>query len=167
MESNAALGTYNDWDNTSPTSTVYSVGGAGGYTPTNTNNTEYFAYVFAEVQGFSQFGSYTGNGNGNGSFIACSFKPAWILVKRTDSTGHWFMHDVKRDPYNLANKYLIASNSSAESTSISAFQTDILSNGFKLRTSYAETNASGGDYIYAAFADNPFVTSTGIPCTAR
>ena len=165
--SNAAISTFNDWDNTTPTSSVYSVGGSSGYTPTNTNLANYVAYVFAEVQGFSQFGSYTGNGNGNGPFIACSFKPAWILVKRTDSTGHWFMLDTARNTYNLTDQYLIPSNYAAPSNGSSAFQVDVVSNGFKLRTSYAETNASGGNYIYAAFADNPFVTSGGVAGTAN
>jgi hypothetical protein len=165
--SNSAMSTYNDWDNTDPTSSVYSVGGAGGYTPTNTNLANYVAHVFAEVQGFSQFGSYTGNGNGNGPFIPCSFKPAWIMVKRTDSTGHWFMLDTARNTYNLTDLYLIPSNYATETNASSAFQVDIWSSGFKLRTSYSETNTSGANYIYAAFAKNPFVTSSGVPGTAH
>ena len=89
------------------------------------------------------------------------------MVKRSDSTGTWFILDTKRSPSNLADKYFSPNSNSAETNYLSAFQLDIVSNGFKLRTSYADTNASGGTYIYMAFAENPFVTSTGVPTTAR
>lgn len=157
---------FTDWNNTAPTSSVYSIGGSGGYRPTNTNNTEYIAYVFADVQGYSKFGSYTGNGNSNGTFVYTGFKPAWILIKRYDSTGGWTVYDHKRG-YNGNNYELFPHSTEAEYTGTSFFEADILSNGFKLRLTDGQINASGGTYIYMAFAENPFTTSTGIPTTAR
>ena len=168
MPQTDAASTYEDWDNTTPTSSVYSIGGSGGYTPTNTNNTEYIAYVFADVQGYSKFGGYVGNGNANGTFVYTGFKPAFVLIKRTDSADNWFVYDNKRSAFNEVNKYIRANIANAEGSN--NFQIDMLSNGFKTRNSGAfigALNASGGSYIYMAFAENPFVTSTGIPTTAR
>jgi len=163
MPQTDAASVFNDWDNTTPTSSVYSVGGAGGYTPTNTNTINYVAYVFAEVQGFSKFGSYVGNGNANGTFVYTGFKPAWILTKKSSTTGNWVVYDNKRDPFNVADTVLLPNTNSAESTVINF---DFVSNGFKCRNSGSE-NESGTTYVYAAFAENPFVTSTGIMGTAR
>ena len=158
---NSQAGLFN---NQYPSSTVFGV--ANDFW-VNSASTNYLAYCFAEKQGYSKFGKYVGNGNGNGPFVYTGFKPAFVMVKRSDSTGSWFILDTKRSPSNLADNYLSPSANSAESNYLSAFQLDIVSNGFKLRTSYAETNASGGSYIYMAFAENPFTTSTGIPTTAR
>ena len=134
-----------------------SVGADGG---------EYVCYAFAEKQGYSKFGKYVGNGsNTNGSFIYTGFKPAMIIAKRTDASAHnWFIWDTKRAPSNLVQAVLYPNAANAES---SLFQIDILSNGFKHYNNYGSTNASGGTYIYMAFAENPFTTSTGIPTTAR
>ena len=167
LQSNAAQSTFNDWDDTAPTSSVYSVGGAGGYTPTNTNNALYVAYVFADVQGYSRFSSYIGNGNADGAFVYTGFKPAWVLIKQvTDAAGDdWILYDNKREPENVAIKKLFPNQSAAESSSYDSI--DMLSNGFKARTNLGGTNSSGKTYIYMAFAENPFVTSTGIPTTAR
>ena len=166
MPQTDAASVFNDWDNTTPTSSVYSVGGDGGYTPTNTNNTNYVAYVFAEVQGYSKFGGYTGNGNSNGPFVYTGFKPAWILIKRYDSTSGWTVYDHKRG-FNGNNYELFPHSAEVEYTGTSYFEADILSNGFKLRLTDGQVNASSGTYVYAAFAENPFVTSTGIMGTAR
>jgi len=152
------------FNNQYPSSTVFGV--ANDFW-VNSASTNYLAYCFAEKQGYSKFGKYIGNGNGNGPFVYTGFKPAFVMVKRSDSAGSWFILDTKRSPSNLADLYLSPNANSAESNYLSAFQLDIVSNGFKLRTSYAETNASGGSYIYMAFAENPFVTSTGVPTTAR
>jgi hypothetical protein len=166
-----AASTYNDWDNTTPTSSVYSVGGAGGYTPTNTSNTEYIAYVFADVQGYSKFGKYVGNGSSNGPFVYTGFAPAFVMLKDTSQATNWEMFDVKRNPSNVRNLKLGANLTVAENGSdlgnTSQNNIDILSNGFKMRTGNTDTNVSGDTYIYMAFAENPFVTSTGIPATAR
>ena len=129
------------------------------------------AYIFAEKKGFSKFGSYTGNGSADGSFIYTGFKPAWVMIKRSDTGGvgyNWFMLDNKRGTYNPVNPFLKANASDAESTA-SWSKYDFLSNGFKLRDSDISINASGGTYIYMAFAENPLVSNTGggIPATAR
>lgn len=152
------------WNNTSPTSTVFTLGTqwAASY--------NMITYCFAEVKGYSKFGSYTGNGNANGTFIYTGFKPSFIMVRRTDSAGFdWAMMDNKRDTYNEIYKTLWANLSNAEytTTGSSGMATDLLSNGFKIRGTNGENNASGGNYIYMAFAENPFCSSKGIPTTAR
>jgi hypothetical protein len=151
------------WQDTAPTSSVFSVGSSSDV---NTSSTTMIAYCFAEKKGFSKFGSYVGNGSTDGTFVYTGFKPAFVIMKRSDSADNWLMKDSVRDSYNLANKRLFPNQSAAEDTSVNG-SIDILSNGFKQRGSDTLTNASGGTYIYMAFAENPFVTSTGIPTTAR
>jgi hypothetical protein len=140
-------------------STVVGVDGSSAMV----NNT--IAYCFAEIEGYSKFGSYTGNGSTDGTFVYTGFRPSFVLTKRTDTNGYsWGMVDSKRSPYNQANKHLFANASDAEYTTLD--KKDLLSNGFKHRTNLYG-NLSGGTYIYMAFAENPFVTSTGIPVVAR
>ena len=134
-----------------PTSTVVNIGGG---TNTNGNGNSMVAYCFAEVAGFSKFGSYTGNGSADGSFIYTGFKPKFVLIKRTDSGNNWFILDGSRNTYNLTNAQLLPNSSSAESTGTDC-NIDMLSNGFKLRTALDASNGSGGTYIYMAFAENP------------
>jgi hypothetical protein len=151
------------WNDTEPTSSVFTIGGSflGG----NTNGNNYIAYCFAEVKGFSKIGSYVGNGNADGTFVYTGFKPAFVLLKNYGAAGDsWQLHDNKRLGYNVDNNILFPNTSGTEST---ADVIDILSNGFKLRTTASGWNSSGGSYIYMCFAENPFVTSTSIPCTAR
>jgi hypothetical protein len=133
----------------------------------NNSSDTYVAYCFAEKKGFSKFGSYTGNGNADGTFVYTGFKPAWIMLKRTtDGTNSWEIRDNKRQPFPDGNaKRLFADSNVAESSNTEAVEK--LSNGFKIRSTGAGHNTSGKNYIYMAFAENPFVTSTGIPCTAR
>ena len=114
-------------------------------------------YHFVSKPGFSKVGSYAGNGSADGSFINTGFKPAWVMIKRTDSTGEWVMFDNKRSPFNVVDKVLLAENSSAEYTI--ANMLDINSNGFKMRDTHASRNASGGTYLYLAFAEAPFKTA--------
>ena len=121
------------------------------------------AYCFKNIQGYSKFGSYTGNGNADGPMVFCGFKPAWVMIKSTSVTQGWGIWDNKRTPSNLSNKILIASSSTSELT---GFGIDILSNGFKLRSTDANSNQSGATYIYMAFGET-FVSSEGVPCTAR
>ena len=123
----------------------------------------HIAYVFTPIQGYSKFDSYTGNGNVDGPFVYTGFSPAWVVVKRTDSGNNWHMHDSKRVPYNSNNKTLYPNLDNVEQTE----DFDMLSNGFKLRESGGGYNASGGTYIYMAFAEHPFVSSEGVPTTAR
>jgi hypothetical protein len=115
------------------------------------------AYCFSEVEGYSKFGSYTGNGSATeGPFVYTGFRPAWVMVKRTDSTGNWHIKDTERDPYNFMERYLNANDSAAEGSGVSSLYVDYLSNGFKLRGTSTTINPSGGTLIYMAFAENPF-----------
>ena len=144
------------WNSTSPTSSVFSLGSFWGGTDTH------IAYCFAEIKGFSKFSSFTGNGSTDGAFVYTGFKPAFIITKITSETGSWFLHDNKRNGYNGANNYVYPNASDAELTTQLL---DITSNGFKMR--FAGGANSSGTSIYMAFAENPFVSSKGIACTAR
>jgi len=135
------------------------------YAGTTIANQPYIAYCFAEKQGYSKFGSYVGNGNDNGPFIYTGFKPAFVLTKGTNAS-QWRLYDSARSPNNVNINRLFPYTNSAEATDTDA-GIDMLSNGFKIRGSGGDYNASGTTYIYMAFADNPLVTSTGIPTTAR
>ena len=161
----AATGSSTAWQDTDPTSSVFYVAGGAG-DGVNASG-DYVAYVFAEKQGFSKFGSYTGTANADGAFIYTGFKPAWIMMKKTAGSGyHWFVFDNKRDGYNNSNKRFEASSSAAEADTSPAGNIDILSNGFKIRTTDGHI-ADAGEYIYIAFAEEPLVASNGVPATAR
>jgi hypothetical protein len=138
------------WNNTTPTSTVFSIGSSS--TVNGSSNTQ-VAYCWAEIAGFSRFGSYVGNGSADGPFVYLGFRPSFVMIKRTDTTSNWNIYDDARNTYNVVGQRLIPNTSDAEAT-VNTF--DFLSNGLKLRTSDADRNASGGTYIYAAFAENPF-----------
>jgi hypothetical protein len=136
------------------------------YDEYNNSAGEYVAYCFAEKQGYSKFGKYVGNGSStNGTFVWTGFKPAWILFKKINSAGtDWMLYDNKREPNNPVDQVLFPSLPNAES---GGDATDILSNGFKQRSTGSSQNASGDTYIYMAFAESSFVSSLGIPTTAR
>lgn len=138
-----------------PTSSAFTVGTDSA---TNGNADTFVAYLFSEVAGFSRFGSYTGNGSTDGPFVFCGFRPRYILTKRTDSTSDWMVYDTARATFNVGNQTLGANLALAESSFASTNFFDVLSNGFKLRQDNASgyNNASGGTYIFAAFAENPF-----------
>lgn len=138
------------WNDTAPTSTVFSVGTSSAL---NTNTRTYVAYAWAPVAGYSAFGSYTGNGSSDGVFVHTSMRPRWILLKRTDTTSNWTMIDAIREGYNVDNDPLFANLADVEGTTDLV---DILSNGFKLRSTDASVNASSGTYVYACFAESPF-----------
>ena len=138
------------FNNTDPTSSVFSLGTASGV---NANNDTYVAYLFSEVPGFSRFGSYTGNGSADGPFVFCGFRPAFLMIKRTDSTGSWFMNDDARPGYNVNTFDLQANSSGAESSNSIC---DFTANGFKIRIDGLQVNASGGTFVFMAFAENPF-----------
>ena len=123
------------------------------------------AYVFADVQGFSKFGTYKGNANADGPFVYTGFRPARIMLKDTQDASTWMIMDNKRSGYNPTNNRLYAHTQAVEEGAVDRF--DILSNGFKIRTSDADTNCSSCNFIYAAFAEAPFVNSNGVPCNAR
>jgi hypothetical protein len=143
------------WNSTVPSSTVFSLGTQGNI---NTNGATQVAYCFAPVAGYSAFGSYTGNGSANGPFVYLGFRPRWLMVKRTDSTSNWHILDTSRSTYNASNSMLFPNLSNAEATD-PAYNFDILSNGFKLRTVETYLNGSGATYIYYAVAENPFAYS--------
>jgi len=142
------------WNDTAPSSTLITLGGA--YNPVNGNNATYVAYAFAEVEGYSKFGSYTGNGSANGAFVFTGFRPVFVIMKRTNANGNsWGMKDTVRDSTNPNNGYLFAESSGAEGTATS-LDLDFLSNGLKFRGTSGDGNANGGAYIYMAFAEAPF-----------
>jgi hypothetical protein len=154
----------NRWNHTSPTSSVIHIG-AGQQTNQNTNSM--LCYAFAEKQGYSKFGKYVGNSSTDGPFVYTGFKPAFVLQKQISGNGNgWFITDSRRDPFNAATgKYLRADESGAEGTTGKIL--DLLSNGFKVRNSDSALNGSNHTYIYMAFAENPFTTSTGVPACAK
>jgi len=148
------------WNNTTPTSSVFTL---GTYANASSN---FLAYVFAEIEGYSKFGSYTGNGSTDGAYIHLGFKPKWLLQRRTNASGQgWTIQNSDNQSYNEINNYLFAQSSG--STFSGYAQIDFLSNGFKIRSADPQTNGSGDTYIYMAFAENPFVDSAGVPTTAR
>ena len=159
-----AWGSNTAWNNTTPTSSVFSIGSGS---VTNRSGSTYTAYCFSDIQGFSKMGSYVGNGNVDGTFIYTGFKPSFIMYKKSSGTGRWTMEDNKRDPINVATRGLEANNSTAENTGSGYWDVDLLSNGFKFRTTEQETNQSGQTFIYMAFAEAPLVGSNNVPCTAR
>ena len=126
---------------------------------------DFVSYCFAPIQGYSKFGSYVGNGSTNGPFVYLGFKPAFVMLKGSSASGSWYMLDSKRDVDNVAHHAVEAQSPAAEYTNYNFI--DMLSNGFKLRLGTSEVNTSGNSYIYMAFAENPFTTSTGVPTTAR
>ena len=152
LDNTSAKGTNSGFmNNTAPTSSVFTHGSwysVSGYTMVS--------YCFAEVEGYSKFGSYTGNGSADGPFIYTGFRPAFVLIKVTSTTDEWVIYDTARDTYNVANKRLNPNSSGAEQTSQTI---DIVSNGFKPRSTGANINQNAATYIYMAFAENPFKNS--------
>ena len=152
----------NQFKATTPTSSVFSIGTADGV---NKNTSTIICYTFAPVQGFSKFGSYTGNGSTNGTYVHLGFRPAFVLTKKTSGTAGWYLWDNKRSPYNQIEKELYVATD--VETSGATLGLDFLSNGFKWRASMSSRNESGGTYVFMAFAEAPFVNSKGVPCNAR
>jgi len=164
LSTNAAVESSSFYQAT-PTSTLITL---NDHSNVNNENGNYICYCFTEIQGYSKIGSYEGNGNADGPFVYTGFKPAWVMFKRTDSTNDWLVFDHKRDTYNLTGNVLYANEAGAEQAdALHSGSLDLLSNGFKMRETGNSGNGSGASYIYAAFAEQPFVTSGGVPCTAR
>jgi hypothetical protein len=164
LNETGAVGTNSSgFNNTEPTSSVFSLGSGA---TANTSGGTQIAYCFAEKKGFSKFGSYTGNGSADGTFVYTGFKPAFVMVKQSSGVNGWVIKDNKRLGYN-PTFYTLRANTSGAETTDSAESVDYLSNGFKLRNTDSNNNGSGSTYIYMAFAENPFVTSTKTPTTAR
>jgi len=149
-------------NDTTPTSSVVSLSS----NISNQDGKTFIMYSFAEKQGYSKFGSYTGNGNADGTFIYTGFKPAFVLFKRTSSTSNWSLFDNKRNTFNITDSYVQADTTAAEQE-YSDIYVDFLSNGIKQRGTNISLNSSGDSFVYMAFAENPFTTSSGIPACAR
>ena len=153
LDSTGAASSTSDWNSTAPTSSVFTVSGDEGRI--NKNGTDYIAYCFHSVEGYSKVGSYTGNGNVDGPFVFTGFRPAWVMLKRSDGgSEHWQIVDNKRNAFNGRKSLLLPSGTNAEANATNGV--DFLSNGFKPRDAIGNYNTSGATYIYLAFADQPF-----------
>ena len=144
----------NAWSATNPDATKIYIGTDGGV---NANGETYVCYAFAEKQGYSKFGSYTGNGNADGTFVYTGFRPAWVMIKKSSGTNEWGIWDNKRSTFNVTDDIIYANLDNTEATS-NANGLDFVSNGFKIRASGDLFNGSSGSYVYMAFAEHPFVT---------
>ena len=160
-----AVASSTGFDNgTLPTSSVFTV---NTLNVANGNNLEYIAYCFAEIQGYSKFSSYLGNANADGPFVYTGFKPAFVIIKNTADSADWTMWDTTRYPNNPQNVQLYPNLSNAEDSPSTSTVLDMLSNGFKIRGTNNKINGSSDTMIYMAFAEHPFVSSKGVPVTAR
>jgi hypothetical protein len=158
--SNAFVTSSIYWNNTEPDSSVITLGTG----QTNVSGGSMLAYAFTEIPGFSAIGAYTGNGSANGAFIHTGFKPAWLMIKRTNSTSSWGISDTKRLGYNVDNDFIMADTVAAE---VTFDYVDLLSNGFKIRNSGTAVGVSGSNYVYLAFAEHSFGGDGVAPATAR
>ena len=161
--SEAPIASSGYFNNTEPTSSVFSIGSESDLSGSSQNM---IAYCFAEKKGYSKFGSYVGNGNNDGTFVYTGFKPAFIILKNTSQSQNWYIYDNKRTPTNFAHYHIYADLSNAEANG-NTFGIDILSNGWKIKTSNDGWNGSGEVYVYMAFAESPFVNSNDVPNNAR
>ena len=159
--SNGAATAISRWNNTNPDSVNITLGNSNNV---NGASTDYICYAFSGKQGYSKFGEYTGNGNAAGPFVYTGFRPAFLMCKRTDDASEWSMFDNKRNTFNVVNHHVYADLPNAEGDDDDL---DFTANGFKFRRDAGNTNGSGATYIYAAFAEAPFVNSNGVPCNAR
>jgi hypothetical protein len=155
----AAQAAYSDWNGTAPTASVFSVNGAPAQT-TNENGTNYVAYLWTEISGFSRFGSYVGNGSSDGPFLWCGFRPRWVLVKAATVATSWYLVDAARGPFNVATAHLYPNVANAEDSN-GAQGADLTATGFKVRApgGFGWNNA-GETYVFAAFAETPFKFAT-------
>jgi len=160
--SDAELTDTASWDNTAHSNTVWNTYGSG---EANQNGENFVCYAWTSIQGFSDFGSYTGNGNADGPFIYTGFKPAWIMTKQINGASSWIVHDNKRDPINTVTEFFTVEENDAAGTLAESY--DLCSNGFKVRTNNGDRNSNGDTFAYWAFAESPLVNSEGIPNNAR
>ena len=165
LNGTGAAGTGTEWNNTTPTSSVFSVGANDGI---NASGSTIYAWCIADVKGFSKAFSYIGNGSTDGPFTYLGFKPAWLFIVSKGPSGYQrFIWDTKRDAYNLTQNP-VTTGTGAEPASASGYrELDILSNGIKIRASLDQINTSGQEYIGFAFAEAPLVGTNDIPATAR
>ena len=161
---NNAKGSTDAYQSTDPTSSVFSLDDS--VDGTNGDGNSLIAYLFAEKQGYSKFGSFEGNSSTDGPFIFTGFRPSMILYKNADYLENWHIQSWKQESLNPNNNQLTPNENYAESSD-SNTNVDFLSNGFKMRSSHRTSNYSGNTFVYMAFADAPFVNSNGVPCNAR
>ena len=159
----AAADNNSKWNDTAPDAVNFTLGDSGYV---NGDASTYIAYCFADVKGYSKFGSYMGNSNADGAFVYTGFKPAYVLIKATVGTINWNIYDTKRTPYNPEDP--LWANTTGTESSIGAYNVDLLSNGFKARTTSSQVNSTSYDpYVYMAFAEEPIVSSNSKAGTAR
>ena len=165
---NATADTSAYWNDTTPTSSVFTVGTTNDV---NQNGTTYIAYLWRQKQGFSKFGKYIGNNNADGPFVYCGFKPAFVMLKNLSATQNWFIYDNKDFGINTVvdatNNRPLFANEPDTSASAGMYKFLFLSNGFKVIESGAQTNGSGNTFVYMAFAEAPFTNSNGVPSNAE
>ena len=161
--SNAEGDASNFLDDTAPTSSVFTLGFSAAV---NADGGTFVAYCFAPIQGYSKFGKYTGNASTNGPFIYLGFKPTWIMIRNVSDAANWNIYDNKRSTENVMDDILLANGTDAEGA-VSGKSVDFLSNGFKIRGNDNEMNDNADKHVYMAFAESPFVSSEGVPTTAR
>jgi len=162
LDDTAATGDYPVWNDTAPTSSVFSCGTWSGFDDGGTM----IAYCFAEKQGYSKFGQYEGNNNADGEYVYLGFRPSIVITKAIDTTSNWLIFDNKRSTFNDVDDYIKGNQTAAEDTGSSDVQMDFLANGFKLRGNNDVVNGAE-TYVYLAFAESPFVNSKGVPNNAR
>jgi len=163
-ESSRAGSTNGGIADLSGTTTFGFIAGSAGVPAANGDSDAMIAYVWNSVQGYSKFGTYTGNNNADGTFLYLGFRPAYLMVKKIDGTDNWTILDKGRSPFNPVDDQLYADLNAAEAD---ANVCDFLSNGVKFRGNGGSYNGNGNDYIYMAFAEQPFVNSEGVPCNAK
>ena len=165
LNTTAAKANSASFNDTAPTSSVFSVGNNN----TNRSGENYIAYCFAEKTGYSKFGSYTGNGNADGPFVYTGFKPAFVICKKSSSTGDWELYDNKRNGFNgtTTNGGNVRVYPNANDAEGGTGRLSLLSNSFKITNSSGNLNGSGNSFIYMAFAEAPLVGTNNVPCTAR
>ena len=151
----ASVDSDSTWNDTSPTNTVFSLGQSGN---TFESGRDFTAYIWTPIAGYSCFEEYTGDGNADGPFINCGFKPRWILIKRKDAATNWTVFDSARNTNNETTKWLEPNNAQVEQTNANV-KVDLVSNGFKLRGDDSGINANNGVYVFAAFAETPYKTT--------
>ena len=159
LNTDAAANDNNAYNDTDPTSSVFSVTAAGFGA-----DRSMISYAFAEKQGYSKFGSYKGNNNADGAFECTGFRPAFVLIKNSTDSADWTINDIARDPHNVNNLRLFPNDPKVEDSGSDSM--DMMANGFKLKSTDSGNNAAQ-TYIYMAFAESPFVNSNGVPCNAR
>ena len=152
------------WNDTAPTSSVFTVGTTNGV---NKDDSNFIAYLWTSIQGFSHVGSYSGNGNADGIFVYTGFSPQYILIKKNEATKSWYIRDTKRNPRNGPTSLFLVTEGTDIEYSGAHMDVDFLSNGFKCRNADNAQNANATSYIYMAFADAPLVNSEGVPCNAK